>query len=283
MMSYRTKKGFTLIELLVVIAIIALLMSILVPSLQKAKQMGMRVVCGSQMRQAIIVELQYASDYNDFAWRFVGAAYTANGAHDDFTMSVPNVWPESLFKDTWEIFKQYGAEAKIFLCPAALKAGGLKDKVTYITETTYDWTGTNWNGENVTVTYQADDLAHSNSAGWPQPAVRLGCIRLVGMQNMTNTRPKPNVPDSPHKPTDRGDKIVLADKNFMWLDWDDVHSLAPHKGKGGKPAGGNIARLDGSVEWRSERVLAEDDTPIADRDVRGKYSPVSSEQKWYFW
>ena len=61
----RKRNGFTLIELLVVISIIALLLSILMPSLTAAKEKARRIVCASNERQLTLAWIQYAGDNND--------------------------------------------------------------------------------------------------------------------------------------------------------------------------------------------------------------------------
>ena len=55
--------GFTLIELLVVIAIISLLASILLPSLNRAKELTKRTVCASNLHNVTIAYGLYASEY----------------------------------------------------------------------------------------------------------------------------------------------------------------------------------------------------------------------------
>lgn len=57
--------GFTLIELLVVIAIIALLLAIIVPSLQLAKEKVKLVICSNNQRQLVFGLASYATDNND--------------------------------------------------------------------------------------------------------------------------------------------------------------------------------------------------------------------------
>ena len=57
--------GFTLIELLVVIAIIALLMAIMMPGLQKAKDSAKKVICTSNLSQWGKIWSSYLSENND--------------------------------------------------------------------------------------------------------------------------------------------------------------------------------------------------------------------------
>jgi prepilin-type N-terminal cleavage/methylation domain-containing protein/prepilin-type processing-associated H-X9-DG protein len=60
----RRKSGFTLIELLVVIAIIALLLSVILPSLKKAKEVARRIACSSNLKQLTAAWMMYIDDNN---------------------------------------------------------------------------------------------------------------------------------------------------------------------------------------------------------------------------
>ena len=61
-----TRKSFTLIELLVVVAIIAVLVAILLPGLQRARESARRVVCASNLRQVGTAILTYMHDNDDY-------------------------------------------------------------------------------------------------------------------------------------------------------------------------------------------------------------------------
>ena len=56
------KKGFTLVELLVVIAIIALLMGILMPALNKVRQIAYRMICGTHLKGIGSAMMLYANN-----------------------------------------------------------------------------------------------------------------------------------------------------------------------------------------------------------------------------
>jgi prepilin-type N-terminal cleavage/methylation domain-containing protein len=86
----RKERGFTLIELLVVVAIIAVLVAVLLPSLQAAREQARATICRNNIKQIMMAQLYYAQDYGVFA------PYLSTGAPpisscDRYISSVPLV------------------------------------------------------------------------------------------------------------------------------------------------------------------------------------------------
>ena len=130
-MKARKTKAFTLIELLVVVAIIALLISILLPSLARAREIAKRAVCSANLKGIGTGLKVYANDNYDW---YPIAPFEAMATSDenqtavsfignmglDFTTTmedpVDNVHPSrSLFM----LVVDGTCTAKQFLCPSA--------------------------------------------------------------------------------------------------------------------------------------------------------------------
>jgi prepilin-type N-terminal cleavage/methylation domain-containing protein/prepilin-type processing-associated H-X9-DG protein len=132
------KKAFTLIELLVVIAIIALLLSILLPSLAKAKSKARAILCLTNMRQMHIAVNVYANNNN----QYYPPAYAGDSNPMDMLLESNN-WDFSGKKDfnTGEKTVNGGflwegqPIGKVQLCPAYKVSANSSD----------DFTGYNYN------------------------------------------------------------------------------------------------------------------------------------------
>lgn len=102
-------KKFTLIELLVVVAIIGILVSMLLPSLSKARDMGKAAVCTSNQKQLGIATLSYQGDFDDiFPFGMTNDIQNWGGT-----------WPNNDSRPPQQVIFQYAGEStEVYVCPA---------------------------------------------------------------------------------------------------------------------------------------------------------------------
>ena len=159
-MAMSRKKGFTLIELLVVIAIIAVLMAILMPALNRAREQGKRSTCLYNLKQLTLAWIMYADDNDD---------KLINGDNGEYTSMYSQGRPfdDSHYNETPWVLRDYN------LTVTAEKRKSIEEGSLYPYARTLDLYGCPTVGkivrsgvqEEILRTYSISDSM--NCKGWP--------------------------------------------------------------------------------------------------------------------
>jgi prepilin-type N-terminal cleavage/methylation domain-containing protein len=222
----RGAMGFSLVELLVVISIVALLLSVLLPTMSLARESARRATCASNLRQTCVALLSYDQQEKVFPM----------GAFNVPTQMTDGV--HIVLRDSFNL------PSKVVNCPSMLPL--LSSNAAYL------WDRNNAFGARIGYFYVAGDGGNGPSKvtlGWQASNFPSRTAGHYAVMSATRNYAYPGF-------RVRADEQYLMGDVAWWQMTAAPHSYTPqranHPGSDGYYAAGqNVLHLDGSVEWQS--------------------------------
>jgi prepilin-type N-terminal cleavage/methylation domain-containing protein/prepilin-type processing-associated H-X9-DG protein len=250
----RSRRGFTLVELLVVIGIIAVLVSILLPSLGRARESANQAKCLSNLRQLGVAFQMYANEANG---KFPLAARYDAPRPEDWIW-----WQEEPYLGRTMLFFRQSAIGRYLAFSHQLSKDHFICPSDDVQQRPAHGTGGGCYRFSYTMNYLMSDSPYENANGYKAP--RVGSIRNAGEKILLVEEDPLTVTDGAWTPP----AIDYKDSSQN-LEGADLLSTRHEARKAHPDAGwtmpnipniqlrGNVTFVDGHAEFQSRRYAHE--------------------------
>lgn len=252
MRTRNTHNAFTLIELLVVISVIALLMAVMMPALQAARERAKRTVCKSNQKQIAVAYTMYGAANNGILPR----SDTRENAKKWNQPITPYLFSEDIFVNP---LLSYFGTMDIWQCPAykGQALGRYASQPYWVVRV------------NNLVGFAETDEYGNKLATWYDTVPTAAPWRLA--------KAKPNQVFCSDQNLIFGDQgVAISNHSKIYYETMKIDTFVD------RLVGSNRAYVDGHVDWVTKDQMGKDNTPVT-RDFTSAHFSIASNGSRPFW